>query len=115
MKTGRRLFARVSNPASRFRPPEYTSLMSTPPDEMTMDAPLSDEGGDIRTVAATYVEEAFAEARHDGLDGDCLAHAALFAAFRELVTTYGEDAVAIYAEGLSAKIKGGAYSSGTRH
>ena len=86
-----------------------------PPEDMTSDPLLSDDGGDIRAVAATYVEEAFAEARHDGLDGDCLAHAALFTAFRELVATYGEEAVAIYAEGLAAKIKGGAYSSGTRH
>ena len=89
--------------------------MSMPPEDMTPDPLMAEEAGDIRSVAATYVEEAFAEARHDGLDGDCLAHAALYAAFRELVATYGEDAVAVYAEGLAAKIKGGAYSTGTRH
>ena len=89
--------------------------MSMPPEDMTPDPLMADDGGDIRSVAATYVEEAFAEARHDGLDGDCLAHAALYAAFRELVSVYGEDAVAVYAEGLAAKIKGGAYSTGTRH
>ena len=41
--------------------------------------------------------EAFAEAEFDGLDADCMAQAALFAAFMELVATYGEDAVAEYA------------------
>ena len=68
-----------------------------------------------RQAAFAYVSEAFAEARHDGLDGDCLAHAALFAAFKELVEVYGEDATAVFAEGLAAKIRGGAYSVGTRH
>jgi predicted YcjX-like family ATPase len=89
--------------------------MSLPPEDSTSDPLVAEEGGDYQSVAATYVEEAFAEARHDGLDGDCLAHAALYAAFRELVATYGEDAVAVYAEGLPAKIKSGVYSIGTRH
>jgi hypothetical protein len=68
-----------------------------------------------RQAAYSYLEEAFAEARADGLDGDCLAHAALFAAFRELVEIYGEEATATFAEGLAAKIRNGAYTDGTRH
>jgi hypothetical protein len=68
-----------------------------------------------RQAALGYVAEAFAEARHDGLDGDCLAHAALFAAFRELVETYGEEATAAFAEGLPEKIRKGVYTDGTRH
>ena len=43
-----------------------------------------------KRAALTYVVEAFVEAQLDGLDGDCMAHAALFAAFQELVATYGE-------------------------
>ena len=43
-----------------------------------------------RRAAYGYINEAFAEGRHDGIDGDCLAHAALFAAFVELVATYGD-------------------------
>ena len=35
---------------------------------------------------------------------------ALFAALSELVTTYGEDATAKYAEGLSARIRNGEFS-----
>ena len=47
-----------------------------------------------KQAALSYLNEAWAEARHDGVDGDCLAQASLFAALAELVTTYGEDAVA---------------------
>jgi hypothetical protein len=65
---------------------------------------------DQRRLAYSYVSEAFAEGRHDGLDGDCLAHAALFAAFVELVATYGEDPVAKFAERLVDRIKAGEYS-----
>ena len=37
----------------------------------------------------------------DGVDGDCLAQASLFAAFAELVSTYGEDAVAKFVEWMA--------------
>lgn len=70
---------------------------------------------DIRRMAVSYVEEAFAAAGYDGIDPDAVAHAALFTAFRELVETYGEDATAVFAETLSAKIKAGAYTIRTRH
>lgn len=70
---------------------------------------------DIRRMAVSYVEEAFAAADYDGIDGDAMAHAALFAAFRELVDTYGEEATAVFAETLAAKVRGGSYSPGTRH
>jgi predicted YcjX-like family ATPase len=70
---------------------------------------------DLRSIAVTFIDEAFAEAQRDGLDGDCLAHAALFAAFRELVATYGEDATAVFAETLADKVRAGAYTTATRH
>ena len=57
---------------------------------------LSEASADKR-AALTYVVEAFVEAQLDGLDGDCMAQAALFAAFQELVATYGEEATARYA------------------
>ena len=70
---------------------------------------------DDKRAALGYVSEAFAEGCLDGLDGDCMAQAALFAAFQELVTTYGEEAVAQYAEGLPEKIRGGGFSTGLKH
>ena len=47
-----------------------------------------------KRVALGYLHEAWAEARLDGIDGDCLAQACLFAALAEFVTTYGEEAAA---------------------
>ena len=63
-----------------------------------------------KQAALSYLNEAWAEARHDGIDGDCLAQASLFAAFAELVSTYGEDAVATFVEGLAGRIRNGEFS-----
>jgi hypothetical protein len=65
-----------------------------------------------KQAALGYLSEAWAEARHDGIDGDCLAQASLFAAFAELVKTYGEDAVAKFVEGLPARVRNGEFSTG---
>jgi hypothetical protein len=63
-----------------------------------------------KRVALGYLQEAWAEARLDGIDGDCLAQACLFAALAEFVTTYGEDAAATFAEGLGTRIRNGEFS-----
>ena len=63
-----------------------------------------------KRVALGYVQEAWAEARLDGVDGDCLAQACLFAAIAELVMTYGEDATATYADGIGNRIRNGEFS-----
>ena len=63
-----------------------------------------------KRLAIGYLQEAWAEARHDGVDGDCLAQSCLFAAFAELVSTYGEDAAAEFAEGLAGRIRNGEFS-----
>ena len=70
--------------------------------------PLPDH--EQKQAALNYLNEAWAEARHDGVDGDCLAQASLFAAFAELVRTYGEDAVAKFVEGLPLRIRNGEFS-----
>jgi hypothetical protein len=63
-----------------------------------------------KRLALGYLHEAWAEARLDGIDGDCLAQACLFAAIAELVSTYGEDAAAKFAEKLPARIRNGEFS-----
>ena len=63
-----------------------------------------------KQAALGYLLEAWAEARLDGVDEDCLAQACLFAAFAEFVTTYGEDAAAQFAEGLAVRIRNGEFS-----
>ena len=70
--------------------------------------PIPDQ--EQKRVALGYLQEAWAEAQLDGVDADCLAQASLFTAFAELVTTYGEDAVAKFVEGLSTRIKNGEFS-----
>ena len=71
--------------------------------------PASDQ--DQKRLALAHVHEAWAEARLDGVDGDCMAQACLFAALIEFVRTYGEDPAAKLAEGLPARIRNGEFST----
>ncbi|MDI1285486.1 MAG: hypothetical protein PSV46_13925 [Reyranella sp.] len=80
----------------------YPASFSIAPD------PLPDH--EQKQAALGYLSEAWAEARHDGIDGDCLAQASLFTALAELVSTYGEDAVAKFAEGVPARVRNGEFS-----
>ena len=68
-----------------------------------------------KKVALGYLQEAWAEARLDGVDGDCLAQSCLFTAFAELVSTYGEEATAEYAESLASRIRNGEFSVSRMH
>jgi hypothetical protein len=70
--------------------------------------PVSDH--EQKRVALGYLQEAWAEARLDGVDGDCLAQTCLFAALAEFVTTYGEEAAATFTEGLGTRIRNGEFS-----
>ena len=73
-------------------------------------APAQAPDHEQKRAALGYLNEAWVEARIDGIDGDCLAQACLFAAFAEFVTTYGEDAAARFAEGLAVRIRNGEFS-----
>ena len=84
------------------------SSMSHSASFATVRDPLPDH--EQKQAALSYLNEAWAEARHDGVDGDCLAQASLFAAFAELVGTYGEDAVAKFVEGLPTRVRNGEFS-----
>ena len=75
---------------------------------LTAREPIPDH--EQRQVAVGYLHEAWNEARLEGIDGDCLAQACLFRAFAELVSTYGEEATARFAEGLAARIRNGEFS-----
>jgi hypothetical protein len=84
-------------------------FMSHPVSFTSARDPLPDH--EQKQAALSYLSEAWAEARHDGVDGDCLAQASLFAAFAELVGTYGEDAVAKFVEGLPLRVRNGEFST----
>ena len=65
---------------------------------------------DARRAALDYLLQGWEEAILDGIDGDCLANAALFAAFKELVATYGEEPVARFAERLPERVREGEFT-----
>jgi hypothetical protein len=72
-------------------------------------------GSEERQAALAFVTEAFAEAILAGIESDSFAHAALFAALRELVASYGEETVATFAQQLPARLRAGEFSSGAKH
>jgi len=90
------------------------SIMSTGTRPRPAVAPTSDHAEE-RRAALGYLAEAWAEARLDGIDGDCLAQACLFTALAELVSTYGEEAAARYTEGLATRIRNGEFSVSRLH
>ena len=61
-------------------------------------------------AALRYILDAWEEALDDGISPETLANAALFAALADLVSTYGEDAVAKMAGGLSQRISHGEFT-----
>ncbi|RDV02297.1 hypothetical protein [Undibacter mobilis] len=82
--------------------------MTTPERSTHMREPVPDH--EQKRVALSYLNEAWAEARLDGVDGDCLAQACLFTALAEFVSTYGEEAAATFTEGLASRIRNGEFS-----
>jgi hypothetical protein len=90
------------------RAQRLSGFMSHPASYSLHREPLPDH--EQKQAALSYLNEAWAEARHDGVDGDCLAQASLFTALAELVSTYGEDAVAKFVEGLPARVRNGEFS-----
>ena len=59
---------------------------------------------------STYLQDAWTEAAHDGIEGDCLAQTALFLALAELISAYGEEATARFTENFGARIRNGEFS-----
>jgi hypothetical protein len=82
--------------------------MSTSTHASTAREPVADH--EQKRMALGYLHEAWAEARLDGIDGDCMAQSCLFSAFVEFVSTYGEEAAAKFAEGLPARVRNGEFS-----
>ena len=67
-----------------------------------------------RQIAMSILMEFFAEAELDGLDEDSVTQAALFVALQKMVSCYGEDAVASFAERLPERVRHGEFSLLTR-
>ncbi len=58
-----------------------------------------------KRLALNYLTQAWGDAVARGVESDVLAHAALFAALSDLVTSYGEDAVAELAASLAGRVR----------
>jgi hypothetical protein len=63
-----------------------------------------------KQAALRYILEAWEEASLEGLDPDCIATAAIFAAFSDMIATYGEEPVARMAERLPERIRVGEFT-----
>ena len=63
-----------------------------------------------KQAALRYILDAWEEAIHDGIDPDCIATAAIFAALSDMIATYGEEPVARMAERLSERIRIGEFT-----
>lgn len=63
-----------------------------------------------RRAALGYLGDAWQEAVTEGLDPDCLAQAAIFLAFQELVAVYGEGPAADFAESLAKRTRAGEFT-----
>lgn len=63
-----------------------------------------------KQAALRYIMEAWEEAVYDGIEPELLANAAFFAALSDLVSNYGEDAVAKMTEGLSRRVHNGEFT-----
>ncbi|MEC9369116.1 MAG: hypothetical protein VX871_10555 [Pseudomonadota bacterium] len=63
-----------------------------------------------KRAALRYILDAWEEALHDGVEPEMLANAALFAALSDLITAYGEDAVAKMTDRLSRRIHHGEFT-----
>jgi hypothetical protein len=63
-----------------------------------------------KQAALKYILDAWEEALHDGIEPEMLANAALFAALADLISTYGEDAVARMTGSLWRRIQHGEFT-----
>jgi hypothetical protein len=63
-----------------------------------------------RRLALRYILDAWEEAVYEGIDPDCLATAAIFAALSDMIATYGEEPVAVMAQRLPERIRAGEFT-----
>ncbi len=73
----------------------------------TLNAPSTAEA---KHMALRYILDAWEEAIYDGLDPDCIATAAIFAALSDMIATYGEEPVAVMCERLPERIRAGEFT-----
>ena len=65
---------------------------------------------EAKHMALRYILDAWEEAVYDGLDPDCLATAAIFAALSDMIASYGEEPVAVMCERLPERVRAGEFT-----
>ena len=65
---------------------------------------------DEKQAALRFILDAWEEAIYEGLDPDCIATAAIFAALSDMIATYGEEPVAVLCERLPERIRNGEFT-----
>lgn len=79
-------------------------------DETTASDELDWSVADKKRAAFEIVSDAMADAEVEGIEHEIVVQAALFAVFTDLVTCYGEDAVAELAEKLPNRLRNGEFT-----
>lgn len=85
-------------------------LLLDEPELVAGDEHSSAEDQRSRQLALRYILDAWEEAVYDGLDPDCVATAAIFAALSDMIATYGEEPVAMMAQRLPERIRNGEFT-----
>lgn len=75
-----------------------------------LDSDQAMTSAEAKHIALRYLMEAWEEAVYDGVDPDCLATAAIFAALSDMIATYGEEPVAAMCERLPERIRAGEFT-----
>ncbi|MCF6293045.1 MAG: hypothetical protein L3J04_06595 [Robiginitomaculum sp.] len=70
----------------------------------------AEENNKAKHAALRYILDAWEEAVYDGIDPDCVATAAIFAALSDMIATYGEEPVAKMVERLPDRIRIGEFT-----
>ena len=63
-----------------------------------------------KQLALQLLLDAWEEAAYEGVDRDCIATTAIFAALSELISTYGEEPVAAMCQRLPERVRHGEFS-----
>lgn len=71
---------------------------------------LERPANEAKHLALRYIMDAWEEAIYDGLDPDCIATAAIFAALSDMIATYGEEPVAVMCGRLPERIRTGEFT-----
>ena len=80
--------------------------------KITQKNPVQPTPAEAKHLALRYILDAWEEAIYDGLDPDCIATAAIFAALSDMIATYGEEPVAVMCERLPERIRSGEFTLG---